>query len=505
MYKNNFKGKAVNDDIVEQFQAQRSRGTNGFGLYDRDFNHLVKATKERKILGWLRHHPSSEVLFHHRWPTSTSNVKSSAHPFSTKDFFSTTYILAHNGHIKNSHALHAKHKELGIVYSSLQNNGTFNDSEALLWDVALYLEGKQKELTAEGGIAFICIANNAKDPSKHRLYFARNDNPLRLLKTNEGIMVSSEGAGIPIAADQLYSFNYKTRELTQKPLEIPDGYVAPVSYSPVGYANQSHTTGPTSKRVYATDSGEYLGYWDDRYENFYKWDDTIHAYTMLTGDYPKIKSELGDYVYTPPSVTKSNYDYLDDDDDDELISLERNGLDLSTVAKEGLEFTDSPGLRRQHIRDKYNSYLKANKGKYWGAYKMATQDSVWLRDQLVIMVVDSDDDLDDNTASKDLAFEIEVLESVVDLLLCSPFWKGNNEAVEPSYAKPGEPSTADVVYAAAAQTTLLLPSGGTADVATKRPIGFVAPDANPETETVQQIITRRFLGGSRRKEGVLLT
>jgi hypothetical protein len=92
----------------------------------------------------------------------------------------------------------------------------------LLWDFALFMEGKQKEFTARGGIAFICL--KLVKGKLERMYFARNTYPLNMQRTKDGLMLSSEGEGEPIKSDTLYNWNYKLRRLTKRPLTIP-GYV----------------------------------------------------------------------------------------------------------------------------------------------------------------------------------------------------------------------------------------------------------------------------------------
>lgn len=230
VYAHDFEGKSVNNGVLNTFDKQRGRGTQGFGLFDGKFNNIVRSTTEDKILNWLCKYNSHLILFHHRLPTSTDNTKSTAHPFATKDHFGKTqYIMVHNGHISNSQELKTAHERLGITYHSTQPDGRFNDSEALLWDLALYLEGKQDDLKAEGAMAFICI--KLIGPRLDKLYFGRNTNPLNMLKVKQGILLSSQGEGEPIDPHSLYCFNYKLKRLTSKVLSMP-------SYS---YADRSYT------------------------------------------------------------------------------------------------------------------------------------------------------------------------------------------------------------------------------------------------------------------------
>ena len=219
VYAESFLGTPVNNAVMQQFDQQRTRGTEGFGLFNG--KHLVHAAKEDRILNWLvkEKNESELIMFHHRRPTSTINVRKAAHPFSTKKYFGKNqYILVHNGYIGNDDELKAEHEKLGIKYQTILDDGTFNDSEALLWDVALYLEGKQPELKAYGGIAFTCM--KLVGGKLDKLYFARNSNPLNMARDKSGIMLSSEGEGEPIAQNTLHTWNYALKRLTKRKLEI---------------------------------------------------------------------------------------------------------------------------------------------------------------------------------------------------------------------------------------------------------------------------------------------
>jgi len=192
------------------------------------------------------------MLFHHRFPTSTENVKKAAHPFNTGTYFGKTkYVLVHNGVISNPKDVRAKHEQLKkpIKYQSVLENGKFNDSEALLWDLALTLEGKQKELTVYGGIAFICIKLVDNKPVK--LYFGKNTGrPLKMKRDDVTMMISSEGEGEEIKPATLYTYDYKKRRLTERFFRIP-------SYNPANASNWSYDKkyGTGSSRTGYTPSG----------------------------------------------------------------------------------------------------------------------------------------------------------------------------------------------------------------------------------------------------------
>lgn len=143
--------------------------------------------------------------------------------------------MVHNGVINNSKEVREKHQKLDkpITYQSVLENGKFNDSEALLWDLALTLEGKQEELTVYGGIAFICIKLENNVPTT--LYFGKNyGRPLKMKRDDTGMYLSSEGEGNDIDVSKLYTYDYKTRKLEDKYFKVPSysfGCVRSFSYS----------------------------------------------------------------------------------------------------------------------------------------------------------------------------------------------------------------------------------------------------------------------------------
>lgn len=241
-----FDGSPINQKITKQFKAQRSRGQEGFGLYDIARDNLVRSASGKQVFKYLAKVNTDMAVFHHRYPTSVSNIRRACHPISTGNFFKTSYLLVHNGYISNANELRAEHEKLGISYST-DYDGKFNDSEALLWDMALTLEGKQKQPKAQGAIAFICYSLTQGKKHNH-LYFGRNTNPLNLDLTAKGLMLSSEGKGEAIEANQLYDFNLNNGNLKQKPMELASyAYKAPVT---------TYTDDEYYGRWIATDKGQ---------------------------------------------------------------------------------------------------------------------------------------------------------------------------------------------------------------------------------------------------------
>lgn len=255
-------GNAINELVRKQFSKQKDRGTDGFGLYDKDTNRLVRSASGKAVFKYLNQVPTTSMLFHHRIPTSIDNIKRACHPFSTKDYFDTNYLLIHNGHIRNSDTLKAEHEKLGIKYVSELPDGDYNDSEALAWDFALTMEGQQEAMKAEGAIAFICMA--IRPGRKHdRLYFGRNfSNPLNMHLSQDLLMLSSEGKGKACEVDTLYTYDYVTGKVTSRAMEFPSYSVTTKSYSDAGY-NQASRGYWYNGKWHSSLSNPLLGELDD--------------------------------------------------------------------------------------------------------------------------------------------------------------------------------------------------------------------------------------------------
>lgn len=212
-----------------------------------------------------------EILFHHRFPTSTENVQNACHPFSTKSYFGDTqFVMIHNGWLENGYELATEHEALGITYVSRQKDERFNDSEALMYDLALVLTGQKDEVDAEGPVAFVMVERYKGEPIK--LHFARNaGKPLNMQLTEAGLSLSSEGPGTPIKPDTLHSFDYVSGEIDQSPFAMSEGAFGRRTYHPRTFRDDieeaaivndpiHYAKAPADDEHYAT-AGELLATW----------------------------------------------------------------------------------------------------------------------------------------------------------------------------------------------------------------------------------------------------
>lgn len=359
VYKHNFNGEPVNNDILQQFDEQRSRGTQGFGLFDG--KHIKRSANEDSILKWLVKYDAPMIMFHHRFPTSTINVKRAAHPMSTgKHFGKTQYILVHNGVIHNASELYKKHALLDITYSTELEDGSFNDSESLLWDMALVLEGQQDEPTVQGRMAFIIMKKvNGKLTTMH---FGRNGgSPLNIFRTKDSLALSSEGHGTSIAVDKLYEWEYATNLLSVSDMTFPSYSYVSERYIPKTNIPMSTPSVYNSNwgKPYHDDFDEYQSY-DDYYESKY--------------GYRREKSTAGDWL---GKVSQKRFQKLLDKQN--VIDINDKGVVQETVEEEMDEQTledlyFSLTAESSEIEAKALSYLSRFNGFFTEAYYALEQE-----------------------------------------------------------------------------------------------------------------------------------
>lgn len=460
IYGESFTDAPINDFIRSQFEEQKHRGQQGFGVFDKECTRLVRNPKEKSILKWIKNHPAKSLLFHHRMPTSTDNVKNACHPFSTQDFFDTNYVLVHNGHISNSRELKPKHEKLGIEYYSMQKDGRFNDSEALLWDVALYLEGKQDKLNAHGGMAFICMAIPKDGRKSSKLYFARNTNPLVMSFTDEALLLSSEGKeGEDIDADTLYMYNYRTKKLQSSELKIPryEPYVAGSwNSNHSGYRGGMVGSYPNDPYDWESDFNNVTEY--DTYEEWLAAKDKRDTERQLLE--AKIKDGAGSR--REQGEKELAQELLDGATLDGLMALPDNAdysyKSIMEDFDDDLVLEDSDGTMKNVksiIFDRLDSYLETVDGNYKNAYAMIRADIYALREAIKA------DEQNGYAPDPDVVFEIDVLICAKYALYTSRYWE-TEHSIDPWYVNDSQGTIKEGIktfITRSGQSQLALPNG----------------------------------------------
>jgi len=237
----------VNEKVLNQFENQKSRGMEGFGIVKITENGEFKvdrATEGYKFMWDIHQDPSPGILVHHRNPTSTKNKLEQTHPILVSNAtFKHDYLVVHNGIIYNDSNLYDIHEKLDIAYTTREevNETTFkfNDSESFAIELVRFVEGHTKEINIRGSVAFIALQINKKEQKIENILFGRNKNPLKMAKTRGKLFLSSEGVGNEILEDMLYTCKLN-EELSMKKQAVV--FVKPVEKTAIGFRDPFRTS-----------------------------------------------------------------------------------------------------------------------------------------------------------------------------------------------------------------------------------------------------------------------
>lgn len=219
--------------------AQKSRGMQGYGFVEIGKGKVGKPQRtmhEHEIMRLLQQATANEILFHHRWPTSTPNVPEAAHPIPVSHAcLKYDYYGVHNGVIRNTEELKKKYEKLGFSFTTTvetvyragkhiydeEVTSKINDSEFLMIDLALAIEKDKEALDSIGSIAFIMLQVEKDSRKPVKLFYGRNDNPLKINITADVMTLSSAGAGEDVEPHTLHSIDYISGAITvERLLEI---------------------------------------------------------------------------------------------------------------------------------------------------------------------------------------------------------------------------------------------------------------------------------------------
>lgn len=211
--------------ILKQYLNQRTRGLEGFGFIAKKGDELIlyRSKKEESIKERLEKLGDTDfILFHHRKPTSSPNAVKSNQPIVINhNSLEYKYFFIHNGSILNHDDLQKEYEKTGYKYSSkvktyytTKENATSetNDSESLGIALAMFIEGKETLIKAEGIVAcFLLQVDTNNNPLN--LFFFRDGKPIVFYRNQAGMFFSSEGKGEDLHDKRLYCYNLSSNVL----------------------------------------------------------------------------------------------------------------------------------------------------------------------------------------------------------------------------------------------------------------------------------------------------
>lgn len=234
--------------VLKRYRKQKNRGSLGYGyvaIRDNEVVSYQRAETEHEIIKLIEKETAPEILFHHRMPTSTPNITEANHPIIVEGkTLSHSYVGVHNGVIRNHKELKKKHDAAGFVYNTtlapsyIASNGKtyfsgepdiYNDSESVMVEAALALDGKKNSIETEGSAAVIILQTSGKRVL-NRFLFRNLGNPLMFSEGKEILEITSSGHGTIIPSDKVYRLLPKGGYEAVGTLTPPPTYIS--SYLP---------------------------------------------------------------------------------------------------------------------------------------------------------------------------------------------------------------------------------------------------------------------------------
>lgn len=238
IYNRRLDGMDARNTTLARYREQKTRGKEGYGFVALNNETVLayeRAETEDEIVVKLEKTACSDILFHHRIPTSTPNFLEAAHPiFVSHKKLKHDYYVIHNGIILDCDDWKKQHEAEGYKYSTEMVGGwlvggilrdkeiKYNDSEALAIELAIDLDAGGGGVNCSGSIAFIAVEVDKKTKKATRLLWGRNiSNPLVFDFVPQSYMViASEGDGERCKPDTLYCMDYADGALTSRPYHV---------------------------------------------------------------------------------------------------------------------------------------------------------------------------------------------------------------------------------------------------------------------------------------------
>lgn len=347
--------KKPHKTLLKRYAAQRNRGYEGFGFVSMKEGKLVgyhRAEEEKTIIDKLKETDADDIMFHHRWPTSTENYAEAAHPIKVSDErLKFDYYVVHNGVIINDEEARKKHQADKWVYTTeivceytennrvLQKEYKYNDSEALAIELAIDLEKDGEGIALRGSIAFICLKVNKETGKVVSMYWGRNDNSPLVYQhlPNQMTVISSEGMGVTVRPHTLYEYDYELKTTSERKYQVGEVFQTKIGYQYPRQNSVSHAF----ENIGADQSEK-----DDAFLDSLPYDDDPIplSYSQLVHKRKKVSDDLDDAVASGQvalaGVLEEALMYLDDEleyleeiENKYAKEVEAEGVKLATITQ----------------------------------------------------------------------------------------------------------------------------------------------------------------------------
>lgn len=238
---------------LKRYRNQKSRGSEGFGflaIKDGLLTEYIRTETETDIVKHLEDNHAPEIIFHHRFPTSTPNFAQASHPIKVSSpLLKHDYYMIHNGVIWNDKALKAKHEALGFKYTTelvhryesqgntIFENRVFNDSEALAIELAMDIDKDGVGIDVTGSIAFVVLQLKKNTQKTVKMFFGRNEgSPLKIEKSKGSfIAITSAGNGEMIPTNVLFSIDEGSKEIESREYLVGTERTSSYVYGAMGF------------------------------------------------------------------------------------------------------------------------------------------------------------------------------------------------------------------------------------------------------------------------------
>lgn len=236
-------GKKARKTVAKRYYSQKHRGSEGFGFIEIKKGFIVnecRSVDEKGIMKYLEESDADEILFHHRYPTSTPNFVESTHPIRVShESLAYDYFVVHNGIVTNDKFLRDEHKKQGFSYSTelrkalitpkgnvyLEDKDTkWNDSEALAIDFVLALENNIP-MKSYGSVALVALQFDKLTMKVKALYWGHNAGSPLCIEDTKDVFSLSSMSGKDVEPGKIFCLDYETMAIISEDKTVGGYYI----------------------------------------------------------------------------------------------------------------------------------------------------------------------------------------------------------------------------------------------------------------------------------------